>query len=1120
MSKLRRKLNFFRDCLLAESRSTSLWNIKSSKTELIKPVNTSYINSEPNELLIPIKYAESLAKVLDRYEREKQLMFGRYFIVAYFDTGGFGGGSRRRKVCCPIIYMPCKLVDVVLEDSGGVKPVLEQCVINPAAKEFFEHYNLNANSILDELLNDVKLPFDQQEPLDILQKLQALLMESDELTNQSGMSTNSNEALKKLKAGKAVIVYEQSLYITRKQASAQGALHEIEIIQKRGDMSSALAPILDNTVSLESPITYRSFFNWLPWNRYQSLNLPLPAVLSDAQSKIIERASEQNLSVAVGPPGTGKSFTIASLALKEFTQGNSVLVVSQNQHAVDVVRRKLIDDFGVDPSLTVLGSDEGISREAQQQINRFCASSPNVEHADYVRQIKKLNRMILERQDKEELFLRSTQTHTADQPDVKRDGFFSRFFSAKKNLIEQGDTLLSEQFCDLEERDQDINISTAKLVNLHYQRRAEKILQNPNSRASLKSFAKSLTARDAYYQERYYKSIDFSHVLNAVPFWFAPLSSLYRLLPLQKEMFDIVIIDEATQCNLSVCLPALYRAKRAVVVGDPKQLNHVSFVSYDAQQALFDRYSLNENELSSDFRNKSVLDYAIAALDEPSSVTQLDEHFRSHPQIIEYSNQTFYDNSLKVMTTRPNRVVKAVTIKQVNGRRLRGVNRVEAEAVIDFVKQLVSDQKELPESDVQSIGVLSFFSDQAQLIEKEIFDQLSLNELRRHNIRVGSPFSFQGEERDHMLISCCIDADTSAASYTYFNRDDVFNVSITRARDFQTIFLSCDVDQIKTNSKLKSYLSYCQKETPQTLNQTSHENDAFQDEIYTWLQSQDIKVYRNYVVAGISIDLMAVYEDRALAIDLVGFDGDLKGSLSLKQFKLLARAGLKSFLLPYSEWRNDRERLLERLLLQIGALTQLQVSDKPGVGVFNDEDEHFIAQLTDGISINQLNARFVRSSELRAAKQIPILLEKKRRFEHLLHLCFTPEELTFKRYKNAFNDLLKDCVIKLQQASIASELASSLLEQQKQLFGKPNQSGDDYDDIFAARASMVDEQKNKIKQLISVNESALLQMDKTCIKLNKLYESSDELALSAHDILAELTEKIDLYKGAVHRSSN
>jgi len=787
--------------------------------------------------------------------------------------------------------------------------------------------------------------------------------------------------------------------------------------------------------------------------------------------------------------------------------------VSQNQHAVDVVRRKLVDDFGVDSGLTVLGNDNGLSREVKAQLELLRSKTLDDSSNDYKtlsgykELIDKLNDKLEDRNNLEAQFLASCQRKSNGNQEVKQSDFFSWL---RKKPVEHSERLLSEQFFDLETLDDEISVLTAKLVNLHYNRKVYKLFQNEGSRVSIDNFIKSLTARNAYYQEKYYSLVNFSDVLSAVPFWFAPLSCLSRLLPLEKELFDVVIIDEATQCNLSVCIPALYRAKRAVVVGDPKQLSHVSFVSYDVQQTLFDRYSLNPNDLNPDFRNNSVLDYAMAST---NSVAQLDEHFRSHSQIIEFSNQTFYNNTLKVMTTRPNRIRKAIELRRVDGKRSKGVNLVEANALIDEVKEMVEAQLELPQSEVQSIGILSFFSDQAKHIEKILFNDLSLNALRRHNLRVGTPFSFQGEERDHMLISCCIDADTAGGSYTYLNRDDVFNVAITRARDYQTIFISCDFEEIKSNSKLKSYIKYCYESADNNLQTQELERDSFQDEIYTWLQSKGIKAYKNYVVAGTAIDLMAVYEDRALAIDLIGFDGSLSGSLSLKKFKLLARAGLSSFLLAYDEWRNDKEQLFENLLLQIGALTKLDRQDKPGVAVFRDVEENFIHKLTGGISINQLNDRFIRSGELRAAKQIPIILEKRVRFERLLHLCFIPEELTFKRYKNAFHNLIKDCIVKLQQSSISAELTSSLLEQQKQFFGEENQYGDEYNDIFDARASMVEEQRNKIQQLLDINESALLQMDKTCLKLNALYESVDDSELNSHDILDELTEKIDLYQG-------
>ena len=90
------------------------------------------------------------------------------------------------------------------------------------------------------------------------------------------------------------------------------------------------------------------------WRFFSAPQIPLPEVLSEAQVAVLDAATDYPLSAVSGPPGTGKSFTIACIALKEFSKGKSVLVVSQNQHAADVVRRKLIDRMGIEPGLTVL----------------------------------------------------------------------------------------------------------------------------------------------------------------------------------------------------------------------------------------------------------------------------------------------------------------------------------------------------------------------------------------------------------------------------------------------------------------------------------------------------------------------------------------------------------------------------------------------------------------------------------------------------------------------------------------------------------------------------------------------------------------------------------------------
>ena len=71
------------------------------------------------------------------------------------------------------------------------------------------------------------------------------------------------------------------------------------------------------------------------------------------------------------------------------------------------------------------------------------------------------------------------------------------------------------------------------------------------------------------------------------------LSDAASILPLQRDMFDLVIIDESTQCDIASSFPVLQRGKRAVVVGDPKQLRHLSFLPRERQEAIADRYSLS-----------------------------------------------------------------------------------------------------------------------------------------------------------------------------------------------------------------------------------------------------------------------------------------------------------------------------------------------------------------------------------------------------------------------------------------------------------------------------------------------------------------------------------------------
>ncbi len=1084
-NSLKRKLAFFKDCLEAESRAQVVWNFPTKKSE-----NVVEVAGIAQRLTVDKRDAQKYETTLELYTREKHLQLSAFFIEGRYAVQNFGRARRNRKISCPVFLFACQKdewTQVSVDTSKGA--------INPAALEILSSFGLNADESLSGLLSLLV----QTEPSD--DAIAEIIRDTDEkLSSQSG--------------GELTFKPGAFLSIERKSANARGSLYELDSMLNQLRYSEPVNAILNHSKRKLTPKFVEKPSGRGAWARFftrllgfSGRKLPLPEELSEMQSGVLHCAESYPLSAVSGPPGTGKSFTIACLALSQLSQGKSVLVVSQNQHAADVVRRKLIDDMDVEPGLTMLASEKGASAEAKAQLHQMLRRNYLIDKKQTKRLRKKIVKLIDAKHDLEHEYRERLKLIENPIGASVQSGFWNLNHWRKK---QEPKTSLFNLFLKLEDLGESIRGRILRLYKLEHQLTARDLVADKTSRKSLQAFAASLTARNEHYQERYYSDVNLAHVLKAVPLWFAALGNLNRFVPFERDMFDLVIIDEATQCNLSVCLPALQRAKKAVIVGDLKQLKHVSFVSYQQQQKLAENHDLSNTDINTDFRNTSVLDYALDACQLSEQSVQLDEHFRSHPQIIEFSNQAFYQGRLKIMTERPTNRQRSIHVLQVQGERLnKGVNKQEALAVLEKLKSIISEQRRLPETDVHELGVLAFFSSQAEHLETLIFDQISLNDLRRHNIRVGTPFSFQGEERDHMLISCSIDEHTSGNSYSYLNRDDVFNVAITRARDYQTLFLSCEPDQVRSNSKLSAYLKFIREYASGFEQSDSEKRDAFQSEISEWLNKRGIEVYPNFLVAGINIDIMAVYHGRALAIDLIGYEGELKRALSLTQFRMLQRAGLDSFLLPYHEWRESPEPLLRALMLRLG-VEQSPTNETRALDKYSDAQVSHFAAIAGGASINKLHARFIKHEEMVASEQLFTLVQQHQRFLAALNKHFLPDELTYKRYLNALHDVLKFCVGNLSKAAVTAELSNSMLQQHKTLFGE-SQFSDEFDDVIAARLSLIDEQRAKLKLLIRENDKALLQIDKTLIKLNSF--TADEASVDPTQTLNELTERLDLYRG-------
>ncbi len=302
-------------------------------------------------------------------------------------------------------------------------------------------------------------------------------------------------------------------------------------------------------------------------------------------------------------------------------------------------------------------------------------------------------------------------------------------------------------------------------------------------------------------------------------------------------------------------------------------------------------------------------------------VILLDEHFRSLPDLIRFSNQAFYRSQLKIMTANPGAPVERnIFIHRTNGQRHeKGYNEREVAAILRKVKEIVASEAELAKGMCQSIGILSPFRAQVEQLKKAFKATFSAEQMARHRILIGTAHSFQGEERDIMCISWVVDPNSPAGVFRYFQREDVFNVSITRARVAQYLFLSLGLEHIPTQNLLAQYLidAGIQQKEEQSTNLPSW-NDPFLQEVRTFVKAQGVNtIFENYHIAGLEIDLVFVHNGRTYCVDLIGYPGPYEAAIPSNRWKMLSRLNLHPFSLPYSHWlfrRAESEAALRQFI--------------------------------------------------------------------------------------------------------------------------------------------------------------------------------------------------------------
>ncbi len=380
-----------------------------------------------------------------------------------------------------------------------------------------------------------------------------------------------------------------------------------------------------------------------------------------------------------------------------------------------------------------------------------------------------------------------------------------------------------------------------------------------------------------------------SHLL---PCWAVTSLSAQGRIPLEPSHFDIVVFDEASQCDIASALPLLYRAKSVVIIGDPKQLSHISRLHRGQDQTLLERFELLRDFPHWSYSHQSLFALASTQVGGAGIVSLLDHH-RSHADVITFSNNEFYEKRLRVATNydnlrSPNRSEPGIRWVDVKGKVVRpgtggAQNAHEVDAVIAVLQDLV-----LNKNYEGSMGVVTPFRSQANAITQAVHrdEQLS-SVLMQRGFLADTVHKFQGDERDVMVFSPVLSTDFPQSTLGFLQSNgNLFNVAITRAKA-QLIVVgdisACSSCEVGYLSRFATYAASIERQVRENIDTHLEEygptypNIAQPELVSDWERDFYAAAYEagfrlipQYSVEKYMVDFLMLDNDRKLVIEIDG----------------------------------------------------------------------------------------------------------------------------------------------------------------------------------------------------------------------------------------------------------
>lgn len=428
----------------------------------------------------------------------------------------------------------------------------------------------------------------------------------------------------------------------------------------------------------------------------------------------------------------------------------------------------------------------------------------------------------------------------------------------------------------------------------------------------------------------------------AAPVWVMPEYKIAEQLGAELGDFDLVILDEASQSDVTA-VAALARGKKHLIVGDEQQVSPVSVGTK------IGKIDVLRSQYLAFLPNKSVIDekssiFEIAMQMFPRSNLILREHFRCVEPIIQFSTQ-FYSGRLI-----PLRIPKAserfdpplVDVFIEHGKRQGKINESEAQFIVDEIAVLVNDSIH-SKRDIAVISLIG--TEQAERIERMLMEdkRIGTDKMSQHSIICGDSRTMQGQERSIVFLSMVAAPDTARAQTT---REDHqrFNVALSRARDRLYLVHSVAMDSLKPEDMKFKALKHFSEPMPEGRSVIGQDvlercDSKFEKVVCRKLLDANYRVYSQVKAGPYRIDLVVEgADDRRLAIELDGdhWHGPDQWEKDMERQAILERAGWTFWRVFGSQWNTAPDYWWNNLVERLSSMEIAPIGAEAAEEIFTD----------------------------------------------------------------------------------------------------------------------------------------------------------------------------------------